>query len=492
MILLKVNKKDRIPIYRQIENQIKELIDKKSLGVGEVLPSTRKLAEKLGLNRSTIYKAYEELWALGYIESKPGSYSIVRNRSEVATLLSRSDEGCINWNSHSTHQGKGIYKLYKYYQPEYSEDKNFKIINLSRLDMDQRLFPVEGFRKSMNKVLKNVGPDLLSYGDKKGYYPLREYIAKRLQIHGISVTTDEILITNGSQNGIELVLKLFTNPGSSVFIEAPTYANVLPLLKYYQMKSIGIPMNKNGLDLQKLKKSFAKIKPAFVYTIPNFQNPTGITTDQAHREEFLSICEKYRVPIVEDGFEEEMKYFGKVPLPIKSMDKNHLVIYLGTFSKVLFPGIRIGWIAAEKDCIQRLVAIKRFCDLTSSGVLQAAVHEFCMQGFYDYHIKKMHRIYRKRMQVALKAMEDYLPKEKVAWYEPSGGYLIWVEMKNGLENDSDLNKVLQHYGVIVSPSEYYFEKSVKNKYFRISISMLDEKEIQGGIVRLGKALYTIL
>ena len=250
-------------------------------------------------------------------------------------------------------------------------------------------------------------------------------------------------------------------------------------------------MASRGMNLGILGRKLTTNKPAFLYTIPNFQNPTGITTDQAHREQLLSICEKYNVPLVEDGFEEEMKYFGKVPMPIKSMDKNNVVIYLGTFSKVLFPGVRIGWIAADKECIQRLTAIKRFCDLTSSNVLQAAMYEFCIQGYYDYHIKKMHRIYRKRMQTALKAMKQFLPLDKVSWNEPAGGYLIWVEMKNKLGINDDLNDLLQHFGIIVSPGKYYFDKSADNKYFRISIAMLNEDEIEEGIIRLGKALYTI-
>ena len=154
-----------------------------------------------------------------------------------------------------------------------------------------------------------------------------------------------------------------------------------------------------------------------------------------------------------------MKYFGSAVLPIKSMDKHKAVIYMGTFSKVLFPGIRIGWIAADKEVIQRLLAIKRFSDLSSSNVVQAAVHEFCSQGHYDLHIKRMHRNFSKRMKTALKALKKYMPSGVVSWNEPAGGYLIWVKLINPKVETSEINEMFSKHGVVVSPGEYYFFKT---------------------------------
>lgn len=149
-------------------------------------------------------------------------------------------------------------------------------------------------------------------------------------------------------------------------------------------------------------------RTGLVYTMPSFQNPTGVCTSQAHRERLLVLCETHRVPILEDGFEEEMKYAGKVVLPLKSMDRHRIVVYCGTFSKVLFPGIRIGWVAADPECIERLVAIRRFGEVAPSAVLQAAMHEFCRDGSYDRHVARMHRVSRRRMQVALSALREHI------------------------------------------------------------------------------------
>lgn len=489
MILLSLKPESTIPLFRQIVTQIRELIENDVVRPGSKLPSTRDMAEKLGVNRSTIYKAYEELWALGYIESRPGSYSIVRRRAGLASVNGNEIKCIIPWGKTSNEGARRIHEVFvklKAVNPERMKLK--EVINLSPLLMDKRLFPAEDFRKSMNRILKEKGDEVLDYGDAQGYGPLREYIANRLSTHSINSTPDEILITNGSQQAIDLVLRMLTVPGSTVIMEEPTYSLIIPLLKLNQINAEGIPMDETGMDLNYLDKYLKKNKAAMVYTIPNFHNPTGITTSQAHREKLLSICEKYKLPLVEDGFEEEMKYFGKVVLPIKSMDKNKCVLYLGSFSKVLFPGARIGWIAAGKECIERLLAIKRFTDLSSNAISQAALYDFCINGHYDIHIKRMHRLFSKRMRVTLKTLKKYMPENKVMWTEPSGGYLIWLKLNNIKRNTDEVNKILLKHGVIVSPGKYFYLKRNNDIYFRISISTLNEKEIETGIKRLGEAI----
>jgi DNA-binding transcriptional MocR family regulator len=491
MLLLNLNHNNGTPFYLQIVEQIKDLVNAGSIKPGHKLPSTRTLAGKLGVNRSTVYKAYQELWALGYIDSRPGSYSLIRKRRELADLSASGTRSVISWEKHATPGSKAIYKIFSAQRNNInarSRALTHEVINLSPLIMDKRMFPVEKFRKCMNKVLSTNGDVVLDYGEHQGYKPLREYISNRLRLHSVSVSADEILITNGSQQGIDLILRLFTSPGSKVLIEEPTYSLILPMLKYYRVNAAGVPVLDDGLDLAYLEKYLKKNKASFLYTIPNFQNPTGVTTSQSHREALLELCVKYKLPLVEDGFEEEMKYFGSAVLPIKSMDKHKAVIYLGTFSKVLFPGIRIGWIAAERECIDRLLALKRFSDLTSSCVVQAAVYEFCHQGYYDLHIKRMHRNFSKRMRIALKALKKFMPEGKVTWNEPAGGYLIWIKLIEPKIGTAKINEFFLNHGVIVSPGEIYYFKHNQHNYFRISISTLNEEEIESGIKNLGNAI----
>jgi len=489
-MLLKIDKSGSQPVYRQIIMEIKALIEQGVLEAGKPLPSTRTLAKKLGVNRSTVYQAYEELQALGHLESRPGSYNIVQRRQkEVAYNPERKSS--ISWEKASREEAKKIYETFLRYSPEISRFSKYKgkAISLAALDPDPRLFPIHEFRRCLNHVLRSSGTQSLEYGAHKGYRPLREYIAQRLRLHGISVSEEEILITNGAQQGIDLIARLLARPNKKVVVEAPTYANVIPLLEFNGMKILAVPVKYNGMDLAYLEKYLEKQEVSFVYTMPNFQNPTGTTTSHHHRERLLSLCLEHKVPIVEDGFEEDMKYFGKVPLPIKSIDEKNIVIYLGTFSKALFPGLRIGWITADKECIERLAAIKRFSDLSSGNLVQIVMHDFCRQGYYDLHLKRLHRVFRRRMQVALKTIEECFPKA-VDWTRPMGGYTIWVKIPKKL-TEAELHEFLNPYGVSVSPGVYYFPKETSSEYFRIAIARLNEEEIREGLLRLGKALQKL-
>jgi DNA-binding transcriptional MocR family regulator len=487
MVLLKINRQGKIPVFQQIIDQIINLVDQKVLKEGDALPSSRKLASNLGLDRTTVYRAYLELAALGYVDSRPGTYTRVRKRAPVVTDEYRYKKGIIDWNENSNPESSQLFDYFLNFHPEDAHKVPDDLINLSPLDLDHRTFPADDFRRCLNQVLVNFGPQILCYGSHQGESSLREDIAQRLQIHGISITAEEILITNGAQQAIELILKLLGRRGAYVAIESPTYANVIPLIRHHGMNILEIPVNKRGMDLRQLERKIARQKPILVYTIPNFQNPTGITSDQGHREELLSICENHRIPLIEDGFEEEMKYFGKMVLPIKSMDQNKVVIYLGTYSKVLFPGIRLGWIAAEKECIERLTSIKRFVDLSSNSLIQIALSVFIRNGYYEKHLKRIHRIYRRRMSTALDALSTHLPAD-VSWTRPDGGYTIWVSLAKGYHDENQFKTILLKHGVLVSPGLYYFFSSKSQKYFRISISSLNEEEIREGIKRLGRAL----
>jgi len=490
-MLLKIDKTRPVPVYKQIISQVKTLIEEGVLAAGHALPSTRALARKLGINRSTVYLAYEELQAQGYLESRPGSYNIVFKRRKEVSFQPES-RSIISWDKLSSGRANDIYETFLRFSPERCalSLSGQRMINLAALDLDPRLYPVREFRKCVNQVLRSFGPGSLEYGAHRGYKPLRNYISQRLRLHGISVSEEEILITNGAQQAIDLIIRVLAGKEKKAVVESPTYAQVIPLLKYYGMKIIGIPMKEDGMDLAALERVLKKGKIRFVYTIPNFQNPTGLTSTHAHREKLLGLCLEHKVPIIEDGFEEEMKYFGRVDLPIKSMDEKKIVIYLGTFSKALFPGLRIGWVAADKEFIERATAIKRFSDLTSNNFAQVVMSNFCTGGFYDLHLKRLHRAFRKRMLAALESMDKHFP-DCVRWTRPVGGYTIWVKLPRKF-TEKELGEFLSPYGITVSHGSYYFPKPGPSEYFRVSIASLNEEEIREGIVRLGKALKNLL
>ncbi len=490
MFLMTVEKDTGIPAYQQIISEIVSRVENGRLQAGEQMPSSRTLASKLGVHRSTVFRAYQELLALGYIESKPGTYTTIRDRKRLVGENERPEKGLIDWDSAVSTGARIVYDIYtdSNVDPEPVGDSD--TIALSRLTPDPRLFPVETFRKCLNRAMVNQQHKLLLYGDRQGWKPLRKYIASRMSQHGVVVDPDEVLITSGSQQALDLIFKLLIEPGNGVVIEAPTYAHVIPLMRFYQADLRPVPMTPEGMDLETLERQLESQRPSFIYTIPNFQNPTGITSSQENRERLLHLAEEHRVPILEDGFDEEMKYFGKTVLPIKSMDRKQAVVYMGTFSKVLFPGVRIGWIIADRECIERLVAIRRYSDLAGVMAIQAGLEDFCRNGYYDLHIKRMHRAFRKRMQTALDSLKVYLP-DGYTWTTPDGGYLLWVTMPQPYQDQKRFTSHLMKHGVTVSPGEYHYFSEPSKSNFRISIAYLDEDQIAEGIKRLGKALATL-
>jgi DNA-binding transcriptional MocR family regulator len=492
MLILNLDRNSEIPLFKQVFHQLKEKIDSESLKPGYVLPPTRTFADHLGVNRTTIYKAYQELWAFGYIESRSGSYSYVRQRRELKSPATEKKGGTINWANRVNPQSEEVHIMFGNINYPFSEEREkFEGIDFGRLHPDTRIFPVKEFNKSLSRTIAKESDMVFDYGECNGLISLREYIASRLRSHSISVSSKEILITNGAQNALDLLMKLLVKPGSRVFVESPTYGMIFPLLKYYNCEIVEIPMKKDGVDLAVLESELKKGIPIFFYTMPNFQNPTGVTTSQEHREKLIAICEKYNMLIVEDAFEEEMKYFGKVSLPVKSMDINQLVIYVGSFSKILFPGIRLGWIAADIECINRLSTLKRFSDISSTLPEQAALADFCNSGHYELHIKRIHKIYRKRMILAVQELDKKIKNKNVTWIEPNGGFTIWLTMKNVKQNYDELNKICLSYKVRVAMGKDFFAYPEVKKYIRLSISSLNEEEIIEGIDRLSKAIKQI-
>lgn len=488
MLIIQINKKDKQPIFRQIFEKIKGLVENGTLQPGDKLPSSRMLAQYLEVNRTTVYRAYEELWSFGYIESKSGSYSTIRKRAQLANTKDETGGKKFNWAEKVAPVAEQTLL-----EPNRKVDakEGEGLVNFLPLSPDPKLMPVEEFKKHFNQAISKNGKTLLGYNDTLGYIPLREFICKRLGHHGIKTSLNNIMITDGTHNSIELFLRFLLKPGDKIVVESPTYSVAIPLFNLFGADVIEVPIHQEGVDLNQLEKTFTENEVSFLFTMANFQNPTGITSSQKHREQLLELCKKYDVPILEDGFEEEMKYFGKAVLPIKSMDDTGQVVYLGTFSKTLFPGLRLGWIVAAEQLIQSLVKLKQICSISGNFLSQAAIYEYCQSGSYELHVKRLHRIYRKRMALALKAAEKHLPK-KLCWFsKPIGGYSFWVSLKEPLIEEDALIDLLKKNGAAVAPGKLFFVKPQEKSSFRVSISHVNEAEIETGVKIIGEVLRSL-
>ncbi len=486
LLIARVDKRSSVPAYRQICDEVARLVDDRTLAAGERLPPTRVLARRLGLHRSTVVRAYAELWALGYLESRPGSYSTVRARPGVLTRgRPRRPPGAIDWDAVATAPARRANDTIRALTSARAPSSHPSLIDLSELAPDGALAPHRELGRCFRAVLRREGRTLFDYGEPAGYGPLREVVARRLRTHGIDASAGEVMITSGAQQAIDLALRLLVRPGDRIAVESPTYATALALFRAHDLRLLEVPIRPHGMDLDVLAAASGRRPPALVYTIPNFQNPTGITTSQPHRERLLELCRSRRIPILEDGFEEELKYFGKTVLPIKSMDAHGLVLYVGTFSKVLFPGLRIGWLVAPPRCLERLLALQRACSIAGNGVSQAAMARFCERGFYEAHLRRMHTTYRRRMQALLQALSTHMPPG-VEWTEPAGGYTLWLRIA-GLD-ERVLHRRLLDDGVRLAPGAPFFASPAPGAHFRLSVCLADEDQIVEACRRMGRSL----
>jgi DNA-binding transcriptional MocR family regulator len=488
-MLLHLERDSRVPLHEQVRAQIVLHIDQGTVRAGSKLPPTRVMARHLGVNRSTVYRAYQDLWAQGYLEARPGSYSTVRARLRASVASSGTGASCLDFERLSAPGPRRLYPELERMAASAKAAEDPGLINFSNLAADRELCPTEEIQRSLRKIISSRGKLIFDYGSPAGYRPLRESIAVNLRVHGVAVSPDEILVTNGSQHGFDLIVRLLARPGTAVAMESPSYSMAIKSCQQQAVPIVTVPMREEGMDLTALAKILRRRDIAFVYTMPNFHNPTGITTSQAHREELLRLCETHGVPLVEDGFEEELKYFGHAVLPIKSMDHRGVVIYLGTFSKVVFPGLRIGWIAAPMDCVARLTAVSRVSALSGNMLTQAALSHFCQSGAYEEHVRRVHRAYRPRMRALLDGLDHHLPKTGVTWSKPQGGYTLMVQVRGRRKTtEAEAMERLRTAGVVVSPGSLFFPTPPEHFCFRLSLSNVPPTKIEEGCRRLGKAV----
>src|SRR5919197_2181377 len=288
------------------------------------------------------------------------------------------------------------------------------IISLAGGRPAPELFPIYQYRRAFAWVLESDGAQALQYGPSEGYAPLRGWVAERLARSGIRCTAEDVLITNGSQQALDLIGKIFLNPGDAVLCERPTYLGALQAFNQYQARYVVVPMDDDGMDVEALERELARDATGprrikLIYALPNFQNPTGRSMSGPRRPRLVEVAARYGVPIVEDDPYGELRYEGE-PLPtLKSLDRDGSVIYLGTFSKILAPGFRLGWVAASPEALEAILHAKQPSDLHTGMAQQMATWQVARNGFVDKHVEHIRDFYRERRDVMLRALEEHFP-----------------------------------------------------------------------------------
>lgn len=348
-------------------------------------------------------------------------------------------------------------------------------------------FPISEIKEIFNELIETHGKKMLQYGSTEGLTSLNVAIAKMLkEREGINVTKEELIQTTGSQEALYMIGKIFANPGDIVFSEAPTYTGTISAFKASFIKMIGIRMDNDGIDTDLLEEKIKSNRNAkLIYVIPNFQNPSGLTMSLDRRKHLLEIASKYSIPIVEDDPYGALRYSGKKVPSIKSMDKEGLVIYLGTFSKILAPGFRLGYVAAPHEVIEKLNLSKQAVDLASSTLSQYIAESYLTKGYLDKQLPKIIELYKKKRDLMLESMEKYFPKG-VDWTRPEGGMFLWVT-KKGANTDALFQKAMEKKVAYVVGSAFYPDGD-NHESMRLNFTYSSDQEIVEGIKRLADVL----
>ncbi len=462
------------PTYLQIKDYLKDLILKGILQPGVRLPSTRDLSSILKVSRNTIILAYQ------YLEDDGFVYNVRGQGAYVAQIdVQKGEDGFkFNW--------AGL--IGEYAQKASALDIEKKelrwekgMISFKSIAPDETLFDVNLFQKAFLNRFALEGAKLLNYGYARGYKPLMEYLAQYMKNKGADPLGKELLITNGFTEGFNLVLAALTKPGDRIICENPTHNTAIKIMRLCGLEPVGIPMEADGLDLNILEEELSRTAVKAGFLIPSYHNPTGLVTPLHKRLQILRIFSECGIPLIEDGFNEELRYSGSHVAPLLALSgKGNNLIYLGSFSKVLFPGLRIGWIMADRELISHLESIKRSWNIHTSFLDQAVLYEYLHSGQFEKYLKKARKVYKERHGAAIELVKQYIPCRKV-WGE--GGLHIFIELDR-LNAREVLARCYQKR-VLFMPGDVFFTGSGGANTFRLGISRVKPKEMEEGIKIIG-------
>jgi GntR family transcriptional regulator of abcA and norABC len=463
-----LDKKNNKPAYVQISDYISNKIKSGEWTAGSFLPSQRELAKLFKVNRSTVVTALDELRSIGLLETNgKGGTKVAHCQMPLYGNVQPDWQSIIEDGIHMSN----LNTIQVINRHEFSSD----LIRLSSGEASPELFPAE----KMVEVLAEVGKNMksLGYEEPKGMPYLREQVCLYLKDFGIITSPANVLIVSGALQAIQLISLGLLQPGSTVFLEKPSYLYSLNIFQSIGMRRCGIGMDSEGIRAEDIPKQTPKHRQSMLYTIPNYHNPTGIVMSKERRSELLKVCSRGYIPIIEDDVYRELWIDKRPPAPIKSMDEKGAVLYVGSISKTLSTGLRIGWIVGPEAVVDRLGDIKMQTDYGSSSLAQLAVGKWMETGCYREHNSYLRQHLAFRRQAALLALETYF-KDIAEWNTPEGGYYIWVEFKYPIRMNSLFDEAFKK-GILTYPG--YLYDSVMNQCLRISYSYASISDIRKGI-----------
>ncbi len=456
-----INKKLSTPLYIQLSNNIRTLIEDNTIE-NEKLPSIRALSKHLGVNNVTVVNAYKLLEQEGYVYSVKGSGTYIK-KNTYSENLPFVEEGDLELML------SGILPI------------SIDSINFASMSPTADLFPIEEFKQALVQVLDRDKGLAFLYPEITGYRPLKQSISKFLMDnYSTYVNEDQILITSGGQQGLDIISKTLISPGDCILVENPTYSGAIAVFQSRAAKIVGIPMEEDGIEISQLESYIKRYNPKFIYIMTNYQSPTTYSYSKAKKEKLLKLAREYDFYIIEDDFLTDLSFNTESNKPLKSMDSMDKVIFIKSFSKIFMPGVRIGFITLPNNLFKSIIRAKHTTDISSSGFLQRAFDLYLRAGYWKSHIDNTKKVYEERYLLMLEHLERLKPLG-IQYLPPNGGLSLWIKLPKNIDA-IELYKEAINYNLAIVPGKvFYIDDSINTNYIRLSFGSVNKEEIIKGI-----------
>jgi DNA-binding transcriptional MocR family regulator len=479
-----IDRESEEPIYRQLIRQVRAQIDSGALATGTRLPASRELADSLAISRISVVNAYAELRASGYLSAHAGRGTFVAGSADTLAPAPASNGHTRNLTATLTSLPAPV--LDKSLRELMNMARKPGIINFGPGAPPIEFIPVMQIRDAMNHAIDRDGSKAFGYESPEGYAPLRASVRDYVSAFGIQCSSENVLITGGTQQGIDLVMQSVLGEHDVMATEDPTYLGVLDLARTRRMRISPVPHDQDGIRLDILENYLLDHQVRLIYVMPTFHNPTGGVMPLHRRRQLLALAQQYRVPILEDGVYNELRFEGDHLPPLKALDEHNNVIHVSGFTKNLVPGLRIGYIIAQGSVYERLARVKATADISSPGLNQRAIQLLLEHGTLARQMERNNHELRRRRDAAVAALERHLPSE-VRWTLPRGGLYLWLELPREGPNAAELYLSAVQMGVAYAMGTIFYANGGGAYHLRINYGAQRPEQIEEGFRRLGRA-----
>ena len=497
-----LNRRSTVPMYRQLAAELREQIVSGAMAEGYRLPPERELASRLEVNRTTVLQAYQQLKDEGLIASKVGKGTFVLPAASASRTSHTSNSDFGNAITRTTRSSAEMGTS----QASSSGDNRFTYHDIASAERAQRGDTIIDFATGSpnpadipDDLLRSVSIEAFESREFdgqpespiEGFDELRALLAEHMSTRGVQCDVRNVMVLSGSEQGIDLIVRAFVNPGDCVLVEQSTFFPALQTFRSADARIIGVPVDEHGMRTDLLDGYCARFRPKLIYTVPTFQNPTGTTLPPERRSELIDVARRYQCLIVEDDAYGDLWYGGESsdahrPIPLKGMENAGYVMYLSTFSKTVTSGLRTGWVVADPHVINRLAALRRMVDQHTSTSSQRICLELLKEGRVAEHLRGLIKAYRIRRDAAIAALERYAPDE-VYWTVPAGGYYIWVSLPDGVRS-LDVLESCRSQGVTFMPGSVFDVDEMDDSHIRLNFVRPDAADIDTGIRIIGETI----